>query len=256
MNRKSTLSPAQTMLLRSLGPWALSAWLTTLTVEAYLSEGSICPSSHVRRGVIYVGWHESLLTPAFLYARNRPYTLVSQSLDGEMISLMISRLGWRTIRGSSSTNAIQCADEMIDILENDFHTDCFLAADGPTGPRRKFKEGPVYLASRTGRQIVPLAFGYERCWRARSWDCLALPKPLSRVTACFGTPIEVTEGINKQQRKLETTRLEREMAALQARADSLALTSALPNRTEAKSDNGLVGHRTFRLLQPLQTGAD
>ena len=251
MNRQSPLSPAQKILLRSLGPWALSAWLSTLKVEAHASGGSICPSSQVRPGVIYVGWHESLLMPAYLYAKNRPYTLVSQSLDGERISLVVSRLGWRTIRGSSSTNATQCADDLISILQENHNTDCFLAADGPKGPRRTFKDGAVYLAARTGRPIVPLAFGYSSCWRASSWDALALPKPYSRVTACFGEPILIDGSISKPQRKHLTQLVEHEMTALQTRADSLAEAPAPIGNRKAKRDDHMVGHRAFHLMKPL-----
>ena len=37
--------------------------------------------------------------------------------------------------------------------------------------------GPIFLASRAGMQIVPVGFAFSHCWRVKSWDRMALPKP-------------------------------------------------------------------------------
>ena len=64
-------------------------------------------------------------------------------------------------------------------------------ADGPKGPRRKCQFGAVYLASRTGLPIVPVGFGYSRCWRADNWDRFALPLLFSRVRGVSAHPVRV-----------------------------------------------------------------
>src|SRR5262245_32924491 len=45
--------------------------------------------------------------------------------------------------------------------------------DGPRGPRRKLQERVVFLASRTGLPLVLVGVGYEKVWRAGSWDRFA-----------------------------------------------------------------------------------
>ncbi len=51
--------------------------------------------------------------------------------------------------------------------------------------------GPLVLAKRTGRPVLPFAVNAERFWRAPSWDKLQLPKPFTRATVRLAPPIEV-----------------------------------------------------------------
>jgi lysophospholipid acyltransferase (LPLAT)-like uncharacterized protein len=51
--------------------------------------------------------------------------------------------------------------------------------------------GIVYIASRAGMRIVPIGVGFQRPWRAGSWDQFAVPKPGSRARAILGEPITV-----------------------------------------------------------------
>src|SRR5207302_11444090 len=63
--------------------------------------------------------------------------------------------------------------------------------DGPRGPRREVKPGIVYTASRTGLSIVPVGVGYDRPWRAGSWDHFAVPRPFRRAVVVTGDAIAV-----------------------------------------------------------------
>ena len=57
-----------------------------------------------------------------------------------------------------------------------------ITPDGPRGPRQAMKSGIVYLASRSGREIIPVAHGCSRGWRVKgSWTDMMIPKPFSRV---------------------------------------------------------------------------
>jgi lysophospholipid acyltransferase (LPLAT)-like uncharacterized protein len=49
----------------------------------------------------------------------------------------------------------------------------------------------VAAARLSGRPVVAIGIGAERCWRLRSWDRFAIPKPFSRVSYAYGEPIWV-----------------------------------------------------------------
>ena len=83
-----------------------------------------------------------------------------------------------------------------------------LTPDGPKGPYRKCQFGTVYLASRTGLPIVPVGFGYARCWRANNWDGYGVPYPFSRVRCVSAHPIPVParlkhEALEPYQKEVE-----------------------------------------------------
>ncbi len=66
-----------------------------------------------------------------------------------------------------------------------------VTVDGPRGPRHVAKMGPLVLAKRTGRPVLPFAVNAERVWRAPSWDGLQIPKPFTRATVRLAPPIRV-----------------------------------------------------------------
>ena len=203
-----------------LGPWLVRSWIGTLRVRTFAADPAILPSPDSPRGAIYAGWHESLLAPAYLYAKCRAYALVSQSLDGEYIARVVQRLGWRVIRGSSSQGGISGLWDVTEKLIEHSHADFFVTADGPAGPRRVFKEGAIYLASRTGRPLILVGLAFERPWRARSWDRFILPRPLSRVCVVFGRPIRVPPTINSSTRALYRTHVQEAMERVQEEAEN------------------------------------
>lgn len=147
---------------------------------------------------MFAGWHESLIVPAVLYRKCHSNVLVSQSRDGEYIARIAARLGWRVVRGSTGRGAVAAMREIMDGLRTDKGSHVFIAADGPRGPRRFFNEGIIYLASRTGRPLVPAGIAHDRPWRARSWDRLVLPRPFSRVCLSFSAPINISRNANRR----------------------------------------------------------
>jgi lysophospholipid acyltransferase (LPLAT)-like uncharacterized protein len=142
---------------------------------------------------IYAFWHEYLLIPTYLYARKDTAALISLHADGELLARIQERFGSKVIRGSSTRGGTVALLRML----RDGSTRHFgLTPDGPQGPRRKCQIGAVYLASRTGMGIVPMGFGYASCWRAKSWDRLAIPRPVSRVRCVTSHPVWVPAGLS------------------------------------------------------------
>ena len=80
-----------------------------------------------------------------------------------------------------------------------------ITPDGPRGPARQMSMGPVSLAQLTGAQITLVAWSAQRCWRAKSWDKMRFPKPLSPVICTWSEPIDLPR--TKSKAGLEQQRL-------------------------------------------------
>jgi hypothetical protein len=113
----------------------------------------------------------------------------------------MKHLGWGVVRGSTSRRAVQA---MMQLLREDKRHIC-ITPDGPRGPRRTMAAGAVYLASRLGLPVVCMGYGYDRPWRAKSWDRFAFPRPFSRGRAVFGPPLRVPPDLGKTE--IESYRL-------------------------------------------------
>lgn len=144
---------------------------------------------------VYAFWHEYLFVPSYTYARPDTAVLIGLHADGELLTHINERFGFKVIRGSSTRGGTVALLRML----RDGNTRHFgLTPDGPKGPRRKCQFGAVYLASRTGLPIVPVGFGYSHCWRARNWDRFAVPFPFSRVRCVTSHAIRVPAGLNTE----------------------------------------------------------
>jgi len=155
---------------------------------------------------IYAFWHEYGFVPSYVYARADTAILVSLHADGELLAQVNRRFGFTVVRGSTTRGGTTALRTLLRDLAGSRHLG--LTPDGPKGPRRKCQFGAVYLASRLGMPIVPVGFGYGRCWRAASWDRWALPRPFSRVRCVSAHPVVVpprlgTDQLGPYQRAVE-----------------------------------------------------
>lgn len=95
-----------------------------------------------------------------------------------------------------------------------------MTPDGPRGPRRELSSGVVFLASHSGRAIVPTAFTCERGWRfGVGWTDLLVPKPFSKVHLLTGEPIHILPDADLQS---EVARVQAAMLSMNDRGDALA----------------------------------
>jgi lysophospholipid acyltransferase (LPLAT)-like uncharacterized protein len=155
---------------------------------------------------IYAFWHEYSFVPSYVYARPDTAVLISLHADGELLAQVNRRFGFTVVRGSTTRGGTTALRHLLRDLAGSRHFG--LTPDGPKGPRRKCQFGAVYLASRLGMPVVPVGFGYGRCWRARSWDRWALPLPFSRVRCVSAHPVVVpprlgTDELAPYQRAVE-----------------------------------------------------
>lgn len=164
---------------------------------------------------IYALWHESFFGLAALAVCAPAYCLVSQSKDGEMLANLIEKFGLGVIRGSSNRGGSEAAQE---VLDQTAHAHLLIAPDGPTGPRREVKRGVSYLASWSGKAIIPLGIGFTRAIRLKTWDRTLVPMPFSTVTLVSGPILHVPPSVTKKQSEEFRLELEKRMNAAQAEA--------------------------------------
>ena len=193
-------------LAPAAGSWALRLLAATLRLRR--EEKTVEPLWAAGAPAIYVVWHARLLLLPYLYRRRGFFALVSRSEDGSMISDLVRRFGFVTVRGSSSRGGAGGLRALARAI-GEGHS-VVVVPDGPRGPRGVLKAGVVVLARLTGAPVVPLALAASSEWRARSWDEFRIPKPFSRCVVRFGEPILVPRDIDAAGE--ETARKEIEAA--------------------------------------------
>ncbi len=135
---------------------------------------------------VYAFWHSGLLPLTVVRRDEGIAVLVSRHRDGELITRIIERLGYVSARGSSTRGGDAGVREMLTWAEAGRHL--AVTPDGPRGPVEQVKDGLLYLATRTGRRIVPIAVAARPTWALRSWDRFRVPRPFARVRAAHGAP--------------------------------------------------------------------
>ncbi len=189
-------------------PWWLApaatagAWLVRLlgTTWRYEVEDAPAYTQAVASGerFVYAFWHCGILPLGALHRDEGIAVLVSRHRDGELIARVIHRLGYVTGRGSSTRGGDAGVREML--AWADAGRQLAVTPDGPRGPAEHAKEGLVYLATRTGRRVVPIAMGVRATWRLRSWDRFRVPHPFAQVTVSHGAPLALSEDEHERER--------------------------------------------------------
>lgn len=168
------------------------------------------------RPVIFVFWHGQLLPLVHYHRSEGVVVLVSEHADGEYISRIIERHGFRTVRGSSTRGGIRGLKALIRAAREGH--DLALTPDGPRGPRHEFKAGALLAAQVTGAPLVPLAAGASAAWHFDSWDRFLVPRPLSRVTIAYGEPRWVDRSADAAERERLAAELTETLNGLTQRA--------------------------------------
>lgn len=169
---------------------------------------------------LYAVWHDSIVIAAFGGRHIRTVALTSHNRDGSFVASVLQAIGVPAVRGSTSYRG---GNALRTILTAARDSDVVMTPDGPRGPRRQMTRGAVFLASRSGRAIVPTAFSCEKSWIIRgSWTDLVIPKPFSKVFLLAGDPIEVPAELSRDRLIQYAAQIQQDMERLDARADRLA----------------------------------
>lgn len=165
------------------------------------------------RGRIYALWHGHALALTLFGMDRGIYTIASRSEDGEIAARIAEGLGYRVVRGSTEEGKVEKggrrgAIQLIKALREGKNV--AITVDGPKGPAHKVQPGVIFLAQKSGAEIIPAVAKFERAIVINSWDKFTIPMPFTRGEVIWGEPIRVFE-----EDDLEAKRLELEKALLE-----------------------------------------
>ena len=187
-------------IIRLIGP--------TLRVAVSYEEGA--QTTLDQRPLIASFWHSCMIPATYIFRKMGIRVMSSNSYDGEYMGRIIHKFGFVAVKGSSSRNAVRALLGLRRALGEGW-TVAF-SLDGPRGPRRKVKPGPVALGRSAGVPLSMFHAAIDRAWVLNTWDRLMIPKPFSRVLLRFGKLIHVPAGATDED-------VERYTAELQAALD-------------------------------------
>jgi lysophospholipid acyltransferase (LPLAT)-like uncharacterized protein len=199
--------------------WALfSIWGRTWRFEVIAEEGvTPIPSGVKSPAEIFCFWHQCVLPCTVYFRHSRAVILISQSFDGELITLILKMFGFDAVRGSSSRGSREGLMGLKNIIETG--RTAIFTADGPRGPIYQTKMGPIKLAQITGAPIGAFYLLPEHAWVMPSWDRFLVPRPFTRIVVSWARQTHVPADLAPDQ--FEPKRQELNTALERARLRAL-----------------------------------
>jgi lysophospholipid acyltransferase (LPLAT)-like uncharacterized protein len=164
---------------------------------------------------IFALWHGHMLPLLYHHRGQDVAILISEHGDGEVIARIALRLGFRTVRGSTSRGAARALLGLVREL-NEGH-ELAITPDGPRGPAKSIAPGTLIVAQRASAPILPVVAGVTSAWRLRSWDSFVIPKPFARVVVAYGDIVEI-DAARTRDALNSADRLREAMAVAEQRA--------------------------------------
>jgi lysophospholipid acyltransferase (LPLAT)-like uncharacterized protein len=140
--------------------------------------------------IVFMIWHGQMLPLLYLHRNEHVAVLISEHADGEIIARVATRLGYQTVRGSTSRGAARALLGLARVV-GEGH-DLAITPDGPRGPAKSLAPGAVIIAQRSGAPLIAAAVTVSRAWHLKSWDQFAIPKPFARLHVAYSSPTVVT----------------------------------------------------------------
>lgn len=186
------LSFLSSFYLRFVGATSRTIWVNRSIRDELEAAG---------QGFIYAFWHGRQVFLVYLHRDDDIHPLVSQSEDGELIALVCGFFGLKTVRGSTSRGGVEALGQLQKEIESGARVG--ITPDGPRGPLREVQQGVLYLAQKTGRPIIPVAYGARKKWVFKGWDEFIVPRPFNRITMVYGEPCWVRPGDSFEEKGRE-----------------------------------------------------
>lgn len=165
---------------------------------------------------LFAVWHGKLWIPVFYFRGQNYLALASPSRDGEYISRVLQKYGYKLVRGSSSRGGGSALLSLVRLIRKG--ESVFITPDGPTGPIHKVKPGIVYLQEKTGAPIIPVGVAIKRKKIFGSWDRLNFPLPGTRAALVIGQQLYLPVDSSREERALI---LEEAMSRVEEKAAEL-----------------------------------
>jgi len=219
--------PALLKAAGALGTLGVKGLVRTLRFEFRNLGPIMAPVADIPPGprYLYALWHEYLMLPAVKLGHPDLAVLISKHADGQLLGSLITSMGMGMVHGSTNRGGIEAVKQIVDGTAGRRHL--VVTPDGPRGPRRQVQPGAIYIASRTGMQLVPVGIGLQHPFRMKSWDRFAVPRPGGRAVLLNGTPIDVPKGLKSDGLEAYRRIVQAEMDRLNAAAEAWAKTGKL-----------------------------
>ncbi|EDL61054.1 lysophospholipid acyltransferase family protein [Gimesia maris] len=177
---------------------------------------------------LYSVWHDSVIPPLFCNVEHNSVALISQHRDADTIEAMLKAARMGAIRGSTTRGGASAMKKLMTSAEGKH---VVITPDGPRGPHHQMKPGIVFLASHSGRSIIPNAFAASRSWKFQgSWTSIWIPKPFATVYYLVGNPIHVPEDISREEMREYTDLVQEKMEELEQELEQI-LTGPVQERS-------------------------
>ena len=178
-----------------LASTAVRALMDTLDYGVLFYDPDVDPASPRCRGQkLYVFWHEYILFPLAMRGNCNLAMLLSRHRDAEVLSYVAYHMGFDYVRGSTNRGGEAALRQLFDKSR---HKHLAITPDGPRGPRRQMAAGAIFLASKLGIPLVAMGVGYDRPWRASSWDRFAIPRPGTRARCILSPEFHVPPDLDR-----------------------------------------------------------
>lgn len=185
--RRHLFRRVRNSVIRWVGPPLLRLWGRTLRVR-YLGVRERENGLPRRPVGIFAFWHQRLFALAAIFHHRGFKALVSRHGDGEMLAGLLDGLGIESVRGSTNRGGTQALREILRECKGEIRL--AVTPDGPRGPRYSFREGAVYMASRSDLPLYPATVGFAKALQLPTWDGFLIPYPFTR------TLVVIDEGIH------------------------------------------------------------
>ena len=169
---------------------------------------------------IYCGWHGRSFVFAHFFRNRQWWVIISHSKDGDMQNHVFTKLGFRTIRGSTKRGGVRAAVEAIRALKAG--GSLAMTPDGPRGPSREVQGGVMLMAQKSGAPLIPVGVSAAPRWLANSWDRFLIPLPFARGILVAGEPIFVPASADEAELESIRLRLQDAMNDVEAEAERRA----------------------------------
>lgn len=215
--------------------WLVSAYLglTLRTMRwRFENRGAADAAAASPDGVLACFWHGRIaLAPACrpIFGRKPRRVLISNSPDGEFIAMVVRRLGFPAIRGSSTTDdrrerrSVQAFREAVTFIDDGGAM--IVTPDGPRGPAEQMPPGPVMLARTRGTPVILLGIAARPVVKLKSWDRTQIPLPFGRGCAVFDGPLAVSRQADAEAVRAMRADWQARLCAAQSRAEALLAAS-------------------------------
>ncbi|MEP6777206.1 MAG: lysophospholipid acyltransferase family protein [Chthoniobacterales bacterium] len=201
-------------VLIEIGLGIFRIWARTLRFKVE-DPGSVVAAAR-DQPFIFAIWHNRLLMlpPVFdrCFPGRRSVGLISASRDGDLVSILIERSGYGTIRGSTSRKSVIALRQLADALAAGMNV--LITPDGPRGPVYEANQGIIFVAQKSGAAVVPMNMEFSRAWRLKSWDRFMIPCPFSSVRVIFGGLHHVQPTKDVAEFEAERLRLQNAMLSI------------------------------------------